>query len=202
MNPAKRRQTKRAVPSKTCLPDSVADTLRSLTVKLKGEVIGRRIWENVLSPNEQGLLLLKEFLADHPVDTYAHLRRVSRERAVLDLAHQVELLSDRQYHELLAHIGAVDRSSLDRPSWNADRLELSLRGRVIRRIRSRTRGANIVRVLDVFEELKWPDRIDDPLRRGGDDERLRDTVKSLNRGLSGLRFRADGTGRGILWELV
>ena len=107
MKRAKRTQGKLAVPSTTRLPDSVADKLRSLTVTLKGEVIGRRIWENVLSPNEQGLLSLKEFLADHPADTYAHLRRVSRERAVLDLAHQLELLSDRQYRGLLAHIGAV-----------------------------------------------------------------------------------------------
>jgi hypothetical protein len=32
------------------------------------------------------------------------------------------------------------------------------------------------------------------------DVRLHDTIKSLNEKLSGIRFRSDGTGDGVIWE--
>ncbi len=190
------------VSSASNLPNDVIEELQALTVKLKGAVVGKRIWEVVLSHHEQGQVELVEFLKYHPVDTYVRLRRVSKTRAVLDLAHRIDLLTDRQYEQLLARIGEVDRNSGDKPNWNPDRLELAVRGQVIRAIRSRNVAGNVVRVLDTFEELAWPDRIDDPLPGGADEERLRDTVKSLNKDLSGIRFRADGTGKGIIWDLT
>lgn len=179
-----------------------ADTVSELVTRLKGNAIGRRIWTELLTPHEQSQVPLLNFLARHPVDVFAQLRRISRERAVLDLAHEMELLSGRQYRLLLQQLSLTDRNAPDRPAWNADRLELTLRGQVVRRIRNRGRAHNAVRILDTFQELGWSDRIDDPLRGGADPERLRDTIKSLNRGLTGLRFRADGTGCGVVWELL
>src|SRR5262245_46854059 len=60
-------------------------------------------------------------------------------------------------------------------------------------------------VLAAFEEVGWSGRVADPLQKeqGLDPkERLRETVKSLNRGLrpGTLRFHADGTGCGVYWE--
>jgi hypothetical protein len=60
-------------------------------------------------------------------------------------------------------------------------------------------------ILGGFERAGWTERIDDPLP---DDpqleprERLHDAIKNLNRGQRLLRFRGDGTGRGVCWELV
>ena len=59
-------------------------------------------------------------------------------------------------------------------------------------------------VLATFQESGWPERIDDPLPgRNGQDRkrRVRETAKSLNRGLAPgvARFHADGTGTGFRW---
>ena len=62
-------------------------------------------------------------------------------------------------------------------------------------------------VLVAFEAQAWVERIDDPLEpEGGLDvkERLRETAKSLNRGLKPgtIRFHADGSGSGFRWEVL
>jgi hypothetical protein len=198
------RQAVRATPSSQvdAFPTEAARAIQELATKLRGKTIARRVWEEMLSPHEHTQLPLQEFLASHPVDTFARMRRVPRERAVLDMSLELEFLSEQQYRRLLRQLHLADRNRLDGPVWNADRLELMLRGQVVRRLRYRGRARNVVRILDTFQELEWPDRIDDPLPGGADSERLRDTIKSLNRGLIGLRFRADGTGYGIVWELV
>ena len=70
----------------------------------------------------------------------------------------------------------------------------------VRRLRGMKVAKNVARILDAFEEEGWPDRIDDPLPGGRKPPRLRGAVATLNRGLSAIKFRADGTGEGILWE--
>jgi hypothetical protein len=88
----------------------------------------------------------------------------------------------------------------DTPAWNKDRAELTFRGAVVKRIKSATVAKNVVRVLDAFQEDGWPDRIDDPLDPSENTQRLYETLKRLNDNLECLRFRADGTTQGILWE--
>ena len=67
---------------------------------------------------------------------------------------------------------------------------------------------NQMRLLDAFQDNGWRSRIGDPLPAQNSDEdlkqRLRDTVKDLNRSLGEpvVRFRGDGTGKGVTWEHV
>jgi hypothetical protein len=68
-------------------------------------------------------------------------------------------------------------------------------------------ASNQATILMTFEEDGWPRRIDDPLPPAlncDPKHRLHDTIKNLNRNqkISLLRFMGDGTGRGILWEIV
>lgn len=90
------------------------------------------------------------------------------------------------------------------PTWDCDRQELRLGHQVVKEFK--LRSPNQVTILTAFEEEGWPQKIDDPLSPHGEidaKQRLRDTIKSLNRnqkcGL--IRFRGDGTGQGIRWEL-
>ena len=62
-------------------------------------------------------------------------------------------------------------------------------------------------LLAVFEEEDWPPRIDDPLPmlpEQNPKRRLHDTIKCLNRHhlQQLIRFRGDGTGEGVRWELI
>ena len=89
-----------------------------------------------------------------------------------------------------------------KPEWDRSRGELRFRGEIIKIIRKIGQAKHVIPVLNAFQEANWPNRMDDPLPGGPDDERLRDTVKSLNSQLTIIRFSADGTGQGFVWERV
>jgi hypothetical protein len=93
----------------------------------------------------------------------------------------------------------------ERPEWGPTLRELRYRGRLVKRFRRA--APNQEGVLNTFEELGWPARVDDPLppERGTDPaERLRETVKSLNRGQQGplLLFRIEPDQRGVRWAAL
>ncbi len=102
---------------------------------------------------------------------------------------------------------AADRRSspAETPQWNAERHELLVRSRVVKRFK--TPALNQEMILTVFEEEGWPARIDDPLPPQTDLDprrRLHDAIKCLNRHQVNrlIRFRGDGTGEGVAWELI
>jgi hypothetical protein len=90
------------------------------------------------------------------------------------------------------------------PRWDAARRELRWGAKLVKRFREPALNQELI--LAAFEEEGWPPRLDDPLPSSGETEpkeRLHDTIKRLNRHQVNrlLRFRGDGSGTGILWEL-
>ena len=90
------------------------------------------------------------------------------------------------------------------PRWNRARRVLSLDGTVVKRFR--VPAPNQELILSVFEEERWPERIDDPLpASGGVDPRTRlhDAVNRLNGRQTNhlIRFHGTGTGTSVSWEL-
>jgi hypothetical protein len=91
-----------------------------------------------------------------------------------------------------------------RPCWNSSRRELSLRGTVIKRYRVPAHNQELI--LSAFEEEGWPEHIDDPLpmsREINPHTRLHDAINRLNgcQTTRLLRFRGNGAGTGVFWEL-
>ncbi len=96
-------------------------------------------------------------------------------------------------------------SSPTTPTWGPQSRELRVGDVLVRRYKSS--AVNQETVLAVFEEEGWPSRIDDPLPPQPGQcskHRLHDTIKCLNRNQTQnlIRFRGDGTGEGVCWELV
>jgi hypothetical protein len=92
-----------------------------------------------------------------------------------------------------------------RPHWAAELRELRWNGCLVKHFREP--APNQETILAAFEEEGWPCRIDDPLppADGIDPKRrLHDAVKRLNLNQAHplLRFRTDGHGRGVRWEVV
>ena len=87
------------------------------------------------------------------------------------------------------------------PSWDRSKGELSFDSEVIKRIRNIGVARNVVRVLDTFQELGWPDRVDSPLS-SPNSQKHHATIRSLNTDLSRIRFRSDGEGEGFIWETL
>lgn len=99
---------------------------------------------------------------------------------------------------------SLEQSELgDRPSWDRTRRVLMFAAQVIKRFNWPARNQELI--LTAFEEMGWPDRIDDPLpvTEGiSQKDRLHDTIKCLNRKrlIKSIRFTGDGTGQGVCWR--
>ena len=94
--------------------------------------------------------------------------------------------------------------SKPQPVWDRERRELRLGDIVVKRFR--WPAVNQEGVLNAFSDLMWPSRIDDPLPRNGVNvkSKLHDTIKCLNQNqeIGLIKFRGDGTGRGVVLEIV
>jgi hypothetical protein len=91
------------------------------------------------------------------------------------------------------------------PQWDPATRVLRVGRRIVKQFR--VPSPNQEKVLVVFQEEGWPPRIDDPLTPvpdGCPKDRLRDTIRYLNKGQENrlIRFRGDGTGEGVVWELT
>lgn len=91
-----------------------------------------------------------------------------------------------------------------KPSWDAQRRELWIDGRLVKQLRRPS--SNQQTILDAFEAAHWPRRIANPLPLRSAQcpkRRLHDAIKCLNRNHSqeAIRFSGDGSGHGVLWEL-
>lgn len=89
------------------------------------------------------------------------------------------------------------------PRWDSERRELTLGHLLVKQFRQPAEAQELI--LSVFEEEGWPARIDDPLPPMLDQDpkrHLHITITNLNRHQKNhlIRFRGDGTGRGIFWE--
>jgi hypothetical protein len=92
-----------------------------------------------------------------------------------------------------------------KPVWNGEPgiKELCWNGSLIKKFNQPAKNQELV--LAAFQEQNWNLRIDDPLPGGRNQKRLADTVVALNqhhetKGI--ISFRRDGTGEGVIWELV
>jgi len=91
-----------------------------------------------------------------------------------------------------------------RPHWDAMRRELIVGGQVVKRFRRP--APNQEAVISAFEEEGWPPAIFDPLPPDAEQDckqRLHNTIKALNHSRLArvIRFRGDGTGQRVVWEL-
>ena len=90
------------------------------------------------------------------------------------------------------------------PSWDNQRRILRVGEQIVKKYRVPSLCQQAI--LEAFEEEGWPSAVDDPLPPQLDQEpkrRLRDTIKSLNTNQTNslVRFRSDGSGCRVLWEL-
>jgi hypothetical protein len=88
--------------------------------------------------------------------------------------------------------------------WDKVRRELRLNGALIRRVQGTKLAHQVVRLLDAFEESHWIPSIDDPLHGKTDSpqKRLNETIASLNKGLTVIKFHANGSGNGLFWDIT
>lgn len=199
----KRREQKPPVGFHSDHPVSsaTAELLGNKYIALKASIFATRVWNELFDDQDRQLFqdLESAFRRLGTVGMWMKARDVSLPVAILQLAAELELLSPKMIEKVQRELGldrASDSSKELRPSWDRDTGNLTYAGEVVKRIRNLSIAKNVVMVLNVFEEEGWPPRILDPLPSN----KKADALRSLNNQLMRIRFRADGTGEGILWE--
>lgn len=84
------------------------------------------------------------------------------------------------------------------PKWDEGKRQFLIDGVVVKQYRHT--AANQTAMLQTFENNDWAERVPNP---SGDSEETQQTLKELNKlAPANIRFRADGTGEGLVWEAV
>lgn len=190
-----------AIKLKADLGPDLAQALREVLSYLSVEQAANRIWSDILSLAEQQQLG-NECSALDMIQLRANSLGFSFERAMLDIAMEASVIDGGRHRRLRRQIGEPVEDTKDgpRPVWDAENGELFYRGKMIRKVSPQ--GTAIRPVLNAFEEDGWRRRIDNPLTGGAKSNKLRETVRTLNSGLKHIKFYADGTATGILWQEV
>lgn len=127
-------------------------------------------------------------------------------KAGLELARS--LFDDTLPQSLLLLNGRATESVIAceiKPKWDGERHQFFVQDHLVKEFK--VPSPNQETILTAFQEEDWPVRIDDPLApslHADCKRRLHDTIKGLNRNQKRnlIRFLGDGTGEGILWELI
>jgi hypothetical protein len=190
-------------PSKPEIPVSFAEARGRKPTLVAGESVDVAVAPGLEPP--EGEQARPSFCA---IKTLMRVRRISQCRAILELTLANELITDAGYRRLLRAIGEQvilpPSNASPKLEWDKAICELRLNGKVVKRVRGvKVAKKNVVAVLDCFEEEEWPRRIHDPLPPSKAlSKRLHDTIASLNSDLVGLRFRTDGSGENVCWDLA
>jgi hypothetical protein len=194
---------------RTDLPHRVAEQLTYIRQVLSTPQLKLLIWNEVLTSDEADLVGGAGITVKAPPEQWvtinsilqvvAKQRRLSLECALLDLAYAVDAIETGQYQRLRRAVGGpVNTEYRPIPCWDPESGVLSFNGRTIRRFSPRATNARPV--LSAFQEQGWPVRIDDPLPRGGNSRRLRETVRTLNGKTEAIKFFSDGKSSGFRWQ--
>jgi hypothetical protein len=180
------KKKKRVPPPKV---DYLEEKWKSLRASVRVGPSVDRIWSGLLTEEERKLVKEDDSIGPDIVDIWAKLRGISASRAIVDLGLKLNLISDFDAQQLLKKLGEEDKPTGPAlPAWDRSAGILRLGSAVVKRVLRLKKATNAIRILNSFQETGWPSRLDDPL--------------TLNENLKLIRFRGDGTGKGIVWERI
>lgn len=174
----------------------------------------REMWTSLLTDSERKSLGGTDEALDSlyrelsTAGIWARLWKISTQRAVVELAYQLEYLSETKAHWLLKEMGEESATlvmatvSRAKPKWDPETGKLYYRDQIIRKLRKTKDLTNIHLILDTFEEDGWPSRIDSPIPNDSSGERLHETIRSLKKDLIGITFSVQEGGQAVVWQVA
>lgn len=190
------------------------DRIGAFAVEL--EAIGEMNDGETLRRFQAGLLSPTNDYADPIHDAHEYTNyRIAILKEIRDWLYNSLMRYDPPQDEWLLNHGAQPNSEMGEAGtgglaiplptvrWNRDTRELTVGSSIARKLRGLKVAANIVKILDAFELDGWPPHIDSPFTSDeSGKEKLRAAIRTLNSGLQYLRFEADGSGEGVVWQRV
>lgn len=162
------------------------------------------VWTHLLTQAERQRLrsLEEEYQEGRTIGIWMRAKNVSHELAIIQLAraHGLPLIDYSWLLSMIDQEEPVTELVSGRPHWDLERGKLFFEGKVIRRVLRIRQATGIVAILNEFQELGWPESIDDPLPGERDPNRLGQTLRRLRDGLTKINFRRNGSGDGVIWN--
>ncbi len=190
------------------LPSWALSLLDDTYFRIQNVTAARRLWDQVFTERDRQKCdddLEAAYRHGGVIGMWRAARGGDADHALLDAARALGFLTD-EYHDRLSRVcfGSGTKQQPDKPHWNKEARQLTFRGVLVREVKRPGQAANIVAILDAFEEAGWPPRIDDPRARDSSDETRRRDIENLNKLLleQVMRFACDGTGTGFQWKSI
>lgn len=135
--------------------------------------------------------------------------KISTQRAVVEIAYQLEYLSETKARWLLSEMGEETDTLVQanvtraKPKWDLETGKLYYRDQIIRILRKTKKPTNIHLILDTFEEDGWPSRIDSPIPDDSLGGKLHEAIRSLKKDLIAvITFSVQEGGKAVIWKSV
>lgn len=181
----------------------VVDELRTQLFRIRAAVSADQLWNRVLTRDDRRLLgddLETAWRNLGTVGMWQKIRKVSRERAIIEVGLKLGTLAPSTYEWLAREFGdqPIQKRSSEVPEWSATNGRLLWDGRLIRSVRIMGKPSHIQLILDSFQRSAWENRVKNPLTGG--QQQLHQVLRSLNNKLKRIRFRAWEGGQFISWE--
>jgi len=185
------------------LPPTLQVEINELFRQVRLPAVANVLWERLTDEQKMSLpygLTIYCNRFEGAVGIWMQLNAVPRLQAVVEAAHQVDLISLNKQNSLLNRMGLRKsvKSSRVRPVWDATTGELQYDNKVVRSVRSMKKGTNIQLVLTLFEAAEWPRSISAPI--DWDQQCAHQTVNELNKKLKGIQFHVRDSGRTLMWQ--
>jgi hypothetical protein len=171
-----------------------------LQARVQNLTVAKMIWEWLLTDDEKALfrnslkIAWKKCESTLGIATFAW--KCSPGQALLRIYRELGDLPAAKLRWLERELGESSDfekspNAEERPDWRKHEGRLYWNNVVIRVIRSVLKATNIVHVLDAFQANNWCACVENPPQHWNDQD-LRETVRSLNTGLTQIRFETVG----------
>jgi hypothetical protein len=186
------------------LSREAAEELETIALRLRPAVMAERLWNRVLTARDQRKLGGDLQKCHSELGTLGMWIKVRppcyKARAVADLAKALGMVDATTYQWLLREIGgrANDEATQECPCWDAEASELRWRGKVILRVRPMKPPSNNQLIIAAFHKAKWRRCVTQPLP--GDQQKLHEALRYLNKRVKGISFHAREGGTKIEWK--
>jgi hypothetical protein len=204
---------------RTELSENTQKALQGLLVRIGLPPLRERLLEQVLTKREAQQFEKANLSANaHPatvaraiLTVVAKERKLSPERALLEVAHRLGLVGTGHCEGLRQAIGEPAERGPASPSspgkkswstvlrWDRDQGTLWWRTRAIRRIRVCGSPSRLEQIVDAFQKKGWEQSIDFPFSQESRFFDVHQVVNDLNRGLDVIRFHVQARGQRITW---
>lgn len=143
--------------------------------------------------------VFKQFQA---IGMFMKTRRINNPYiAAIKIAEEIELITPKTAEKLLIALEEkTKKTAMDKPSWDRLNSCLMFRHEEIRSIQTRNKPTNPVVLLEIFEKDNWPQQIESPPE--WDNEKIRETLRTLNSGLKIINFERRNGSRTIQWRVA